>query len=1398
MKKLYAKVLLSLVCMTIFGMKLSAQTINWQLPSENPESTATVLIAPEGNDILLFGNSLAIGDTIGVFVQAEPNVFNCAGKVAWEGPDENLVIAARGDISEAGELANGFVTGDEYIFYVKTQDTEQSFAADATLEVGGIFIDTWGADQFTKVIALTITDDAPPGCTDDTALNFNPLAFDDDGSCVYPLVLEQGTVEQPVCTGDLGVVPYTITGGTAPFSVTVAGEVVENPALLAPGTYTVLITDSGIDDLAQTDQFEVTINVPAEFIATVSIVDNQLESSEGNSYTWSLDGEIVDGATEQNYTPIASGTYTATVFNAIDCSDETDPIEIVVGCMDDTFVEYNEDANIDDGSCATLVVEGCTDDTFLEFNPDANTDDGSCLTPIVEGCTNEDSFNYDAAANVDDGSCVDPLSIDFSISNPGCDIDNGTVSYTISGGTPPYVVTFGGDEITSPVMMTVGLQTINVTDAGVDDAAQTTDFDIDVTGAVAQEAIITVVDGQLQADEAVTYQWFIDGILLVGQTEQTYTPFVEQIHTVEITDVNGCISMSEDFPVVFGCTDDAFLEYDENATIDNGTCESPVILGCTDPDFIEYNPEANTDDGSCLTPFVLGCNDIEALNYDENADIDDGSCIYALALDYTLLYPGCSPVEGEITYTVVGGTAPFTVSVNGEDVTSPFTLPLGDYSIIVTDSGVDELEQSITEDISVVGASFPIFDISSVDGELVANIEDAPYQWHFNGTPIDGATEQTYTPTENGSYAQIFFDENGCFGFAGFDVLLGCTDPNYMEYDEFANVLSGCNTLIVEGCTDPAFLEYNPDANIDDGSCLTLPVSGCTDELYLEYDEDATVDDGSCVTLVVLGCTNPLFIQYDPLANVDDGSCANVAVPGCTDELFIEYNPLANQDDGSCVTLIVEGCTDDDFIEYNPDANVDDGSCDVLVVLGCTDPAYFEYNPDANTDNGSCIVLIVEGCTDDNAINYNEDANLEDGTCIDPLVLDVSLTYPGCNQTSGTIIYTVTGGTAPYIVTIDGVEQTSPFILPVGEYTINVVDSGVDELAQSELEFLNVTGAAPLDVTLVPDGEQLEVTEASLYDWYLDGELIIEDAPQSNYIPVENGTYYAVVTDDNGCEGTTNEYFVFLGCTDPDFIEYNPNATLDDGTCDLEVVYGCTDEDYVEYELLATVDDGSCDVLKVLGCMDPTAFNFSPIANTEDGTCIEICEDDKIEISITMNTGSTGQETSWTLDGVFASDNTNHLTVVPTQMEANMTYTWNFCMEEFTEMTLAVDRLSSDGSYTISVCGIALDPQDTQMETFEFQAVCPTIGINEIDAPIVQMYPNPAQSVLTINFDQLQAEDYTLEFVNIVGQSLYREEFRADDTQMVKEIDVEELPRGIYFVQLQYQGKRIIEKLILN
>ena len=89
-------------------------------------------------------------------------------------------------------------------------------------------------------------------------------------------------------------------------------------------------------------------------------------------------------------------------------------------------------------------------------------------------------------------------------------------------------------------------------------------------------------------------------------------------------------------------------------------------------------------------------------------------------------------------------------------------------------------------------------------------------------------------------------------------------------------------------------------------------------------------------------------------------------------------------------------------------------------------------------------------------------------------------------------------------------------------------------------------------------------------------------------------------TDDLTCDFDSNEIY---GCTDSDFIEYNSNASIDNGSCLILIVEGCTSEFANNYNSNANVDDGSCYTQIISGCLDSLANNYNPNANTYDGSC---------------------------------------------------------------------------------------------------------------------------------------------------------------------------------------------------
>jgi len=70
---------------------------------------------------------------------------------------------------------------------------------------------------------------------------------------------------------------------------------------------------------------------------------------------------------------------------------------------------------------------------------------------------------------------------------------------------------------------------------------------------------------------------------------------------------------------------------------------------------------------------------------------------------------------------------------------------------------------TVSEDVEVSVNPIPAQPIVSMNGASeLESTAGSSYQWYLNGTLIEGATDQNYSPTELGDYTVEVFDENGC------------------------------------------------------------------------------------------------------------------------------------------------------------------------------------------------------------------------------------------------------------------------------------------------------------------------------------------------------------------------------------------------------------------------------------------------------------------------------------------------------------------------------------------------------------------------------------------------------------------------------------------------------------
>jgi hypothetical protein len=493
------------------------------------------------------------------------------------------------------------------------------------------------------------------GCLDSDYQEFNPLANVDDGSCLNEHVF--GCIDEnafnfnpdatqmeiyPTCNYELWIGDAGADGWGNSFLGVVQGNN-QWSFTMGPGQY-----EQTFPIWLETDKpvkiyyFEVGgAQTPPEEVEFQTL-HNSFKLTDQNGVIlihegWNPFADNGQGAL-QSFAPPFFQTYEAMPFCGTLC------IPTVEGCLDSTALNYNEEANTDDGSCIEII-EGCTQEIAFNYDENANFDDGSCVAEVI-GCMDSIAWNYNSEANVGDDSCLYFGCTDSEATNydEGANVDNGSCLYP--GCTDPSALNFNPEANTdngSCILPIYG-------------CTDSTAFNYDLTANTDNDSCIPFIYGCTNIF-AFNYDAFAntdDGsciLTVYGCTDSTALNYNEDANVdngscIEI--VEGCtdpialnyneLANVNDFSCidpVYGCTDNTAFNYNELANVDNGSCIE-VVYGCTDSTAFNYNSNANTEDFSCIE-VVYGCTDLEAFNYDELANTDNGTCIDILT--------GCTDVN---------------------------------------------------------------------------------------------------------------------------------------------------------------------------------------------------------------------------------------------------------------------------------------------------------------------------------------------------------------------------------------------------------------------------------------------------------------------------------------------------------------------------------------------------------------------------------------------------------------------------------------------------------------------------------------------------------------------------------------------------------------------------------
>jgi hypothetical protein len=324
-----------------------------------------------------------------------------------------FTLTTNADIAPGNRIYVGqFTTDGDFSFSINIQ-TRVSGTANFTILTAAEFP------------ALSYPVEVIPGCTDPLACNFDPLALDDDGSCLLPADCD----DADVCTTDsgecdpLGCINTLIDCDDADACTTDSCDPITgcvNTAIdcddgdacttdscdpITGCVNTAIDCDDG--DACTTDSCD----------PTAGCVNTAIDCDDGDACTTdscdpaigcvntAIDCDDGDACTTDSCDPA-----TGCVNTALDCDDgdstTTDSCDPAIGCVNTPIVDCPDlglnigddcddldattendavnDACICNGTPIAVVINGCIDDNACNYDDNANTDDGSCL--YAEGC----------------------------------------------------------------------------------------------------------------------------------------------------------------------------------------------------------------------------------------------------------------------------------------------------------------------------------------------------------------------------------------------------------------------------------------------------------------------------------------------------------------------------------------------------------------------------------------------------------------------------------------------------------------------------------------------------------------------------------------------------------------------------------------------------------------------------------------------------------------------------------------------------------------------------------------------------------------------------------------------------------------------------------------------------
>ncbi|NQU68304.1 MAG: hypothetical protein HQ510_10210 [Candidatus Marinimicrobia bacterium] len=694
------------------------------------------------------------------------------------------------------------------------------------------------------------------GCTDPEALNYDPFANLDDGSCIYDELIIQ-------------LINLT-SGGTNWVSFFIIPEInniqtVFQPLIENSNLISITGSNGGVLYFYNSEWVNSIGGIDPGEVYTVHVNSNTQLQVLGELNPLPVSITLNEGANLVGY-PMSTTQSVVSIFQSF---IDDNVITTITNNNGDMIVpEYNFEGfeELLSGQGYQVSVNTPIVVHFCEAPTECN--------PVVYGCINEEAANYDLYATIDDGSC--------EMCMPG-DVN--------------------GDEVFD-VLDVVAIVSIILNSGPYNSCA-----DINGDGNIDTLDIIPIINFMLGGWEPPGEDQFVE-----IQSTETSACFQAG---VDVEEIQMSLAHSSGFELtITGEADDVILSPSETSTeiiflAPTGTelfdSNQPFVI--TDMNVLAYGIYVDTSTyyGSCgaQPELITGCTDLSATNYNPNANIDDGSCLYG---DLTTQTFNFLPFTNNLISYYLHPIDQYMI-----DIFQPL-IDSGELANVI-----DTLGNSIFETENWIVDPFQVYQVTvnsacelSVDGILIqlpVNIylDEGENSMPYPLSVSTDISEFFSTILDNGSI-MIVYDSFGNFFTPEYGIdLIGELFPG-QGYQVFMN-FSDNLTVNLSGCTDPTSCTYLPQSNIDDGSCSYT-------DCYGECGGDAVVDEcGVCNGFNEnVDCSGVCFgiASEDDCGICDDNPENDNECIGCTDPEAYNFESFYFIEDGSCIYLPSEN-----LIYYN-------------------------------------------------------------------------------------------------------------------------------------------------------------------------------------------------------------------------------------------------------------------------------------------------------------------------------------------------------------------------------------------------------------------------------------------------------------------------------------------------